>query len=403
MDSTTTVDTQNNLSVKLSQESFYHSINLVSRAVAKHGIQPVLNNIYLKATSSDKTLTIAATDLSLSIVSKVLCSEILEDGEITIPAQKILELTGKLPKQELDIKSLENGLIKVSCGRSKFDIKGLSSEQFPKDFLSLSTEESKCFKLPTKLLAEATRLVSFASDKREVNSILNGICLEISQNGVEIAATDGSRLAYFKVSETKFEEAVKVIIPFRAITELSRTITGIEEEEIECFIHNSSQIEFKTSDKNLITSLIDGSYPKYQQLIPQNHNQKAVLNRATFLAALDRVSVLANERTKVIKLLFEEIGILNLSANTPDLGDAQDQMDISEYKGQDFSIAFNVNYMSECLKNLDCENVELTMSEPLNPIILSPIFRDPDSDEPSSKAEYEYLYLLMPVQMKTGN
>lgn len=390
------------LSVKTSQEKLNIALSLVSKAIAKHGIQPILSNVLLKADASQNALTLAATDLDLALAIQIP-AEILEEGQVTVPAQKLSELVSKLPHLELSLSSTESAVITVTCGRSKFEIKGLSSEQFPQDFLEKANNSSEAsFSLPIKHLQEAANLVSFASDKREANSILNGICLELSQEkGLEVAATDGSRLAYYHLEKVSFEgnsEAKKVIIPFRTITELSRMLSGLEEENIECNLSGNNQIIFKVTGRILCSSLIEGSYPKYQQLIPNYHNQTAIVERQALLSALERVSVLANERTRVIKLLFEEIGVLNISANAPDLGEAQDQLDMAEYNGQDFSIAFNVNYMSECLRNLHCPKVQLQMSESLKPIIVMPL-----NEENTENAEksFDYLYLLMPVQMRS--
>ena len=388
--------------VKVNQETFNQAISLVSRAVAKHGIQPVLSNILLKADQENQTITLAATDLDLSLAIEIP-AQVLTPGEITLPAQKTQELVSKLPRLELTLQCTDKEVITFACGRSKFEIKGLSADQFTREFLNIqsdNTEES--FELPIKSLKEATHLVNFASDKKEANSILNGICLEISPKGLEIAATDGSRLAYYKIENATFTQEKKVVIPFRSINEFSRMISGLDEEFVKCYVPNSSQIVFKTASRTLSSSLIDGNYPKYQQLIPLNFSHTAIVERVNLLSALERVSVLANEKSKVVKLLFEESGVLNISAQTPDLGEAEDQLDMVNYEGQDFSIAFNVLYMAECLRNLDTKLVQIKMSEPLKPIVLSLQKDDNDNTEENAenKNNFEYLYLLMPVQLR---
>jgi DNA polymerase III subunit beta len=284
------------------------------------------------------------------------------------------------------------------------EIKGLSADQFPREFLNIKPNNEKSFELPIKSLQEATHLVNFASDKKEANSILNGICLEIGPKGLEIAATDGSRLAYYKIENAAFTEEKKVVIPFRSINEFSRMISGLDEEFVKCYLPSSSQIVFKTASRTLSSSLIDGNYPKYQQLIPLNFSHTAIVERVGLLSALERVSVLANEKSKVVKLLFEESGVLNISAQTPDLGEAEDHLDMVSYEGQDFSIAFNVIYMAECLRNLDANQVEIKMSEPLKPIVVSlpKDNQDTEKGEANNKNDFEYLYLLMPVQLKNN-
>ncbi|MFN5538853.1 MAG: hypothetical protein ACK481_02160, partial [Candidatus Melainabacteria bacterium] len=150
------------LSIKLSQESLSQALSLVSKAVAKSGIQPILSNVLLKATSN--CLTLAATDLDLSLAIDIP-AEVSQEGEVTIPAQKLLELISKLPHQELTLKSSDKALINVSCGRSKFEIKGLSSEQFPQQFFNKANQSNDSIKLPLKAIRQAAQLVSFASDK----------------------------------------------------------------------------------------------------------------------------------------------------------------------------------------------------------------------------------------------
>jgi DNA polymerase-3 subunit beta len=403
MATTSTLElTNTSVSFKISQESFYQAISQVSRAVAKHGIQPVLSNILIQADAETKLVTLAATDLDLALAVS-LSADVQKSGEITVPATKTTELIAKLPHLEMSFSTNESGSVTIACGRSKFEIRGLSSDQFPKDFINEVPSENNSLTIPIKHLQRASHLVSFASDKREVSSILNGICFEMGEKGIEIAATDGSRLAYYQVNDYQSAINSKVIVPFRTVNELSRMIANLnEDEEFKCFLPTPSKIVFKSANKVLSSSLIDGTYPKYQQLIPSSHNNSAILARDSFLAALERVSVLANERTRVVKLLFEEAGTLTISANTPDLGEALEQLDLLEYTGQDFSIAFNVSYMSECLRNLEVEKIELQMSEPLKPIIVNPIFKNEKEESEKKGVDYSYSYLLMPIQMK-GN
>lgn len=394
------------LEVELQQEEFHHAISLVQKAVAKHPIQPVLNNIFLRSSQDPAKLILGATDMELAI-SVELDAEVLKEGEITVPAQKLQEIVTKLSKGKLRLQSDEANSFYIFSGRSKFEIKGMGSEEFPKE--SLLTELSnkgESIYLPLKEVRKGCELVNFASDKKEVNSILNGICLEIgNENNLEIASTDGSRLAYYKALNCVRDSAKdendrqqrKSIIPFRTISELLRMISDLDEENIKCVFFGDNSILFESENRKIRSNLISGSYPKYQQLVPASYHQKAIVNREDFIAALERVAVLANEKSRVIKLFFEKIGILTVSANTPDLGEAQDQLDLEELEGEDFTIAFNVSFMIECLKNLDCEKVQLKMIESLKPIIVSPVV---STDSNNDGKKDNYLYLLMPVQIR---
>ncbi len=390
--SQTAAVTATEIHIKLPQEQMLEALGITSRAVAKHSIQPLLNNILIRADAESQSVKFAATDLDLGLLCEVNCV-VLAPGEITLPAQKALELVSKLPPLEVSL--LSNGhIVTIRCGRSKSELSCLASDAFPTDFMEQSLDaNSKHVSIPAAQLKEVASMVGFASDKREVNSILNGICFEWAEGSLDIAATDGSRLAHYRCNTGYVGEARKMILPHRALGELSRCLSLAQEGEmIECFTGKERGISFRGQRFLVSSSLIEGNYPKYQQLIPSIHANKATLERTALIAALERVAVMANERTKVIKLLFERIGILTIKASTPDLGEAQDQIDLLHYDGVDFSIGFNVNYLLECLRNLNCEQVELKMSEPLKPLVVTPVG--------SEDKAYEYLYLLMPVQMK---
>lgn len=391
-----------NIEVKVSQEKLSHALSLVTRAVAKHPLQPVLNNVLLQTNKDKSTLMVAGTNLDLSLAVEISV-DIINSGKITVPAQKLLEIVSKLPKTELTISSDENFVFQIASGRSKFEVKSMTAEEFPVHNFSPesnSDEEIETITLPISHLKKSSELVSFASDRKEVNTILNGICMELGDKGLEIAATDGSRLAYYHVPSLSFAKYNKSIIPHNTIEELRRMINDLDESEsITCYMGNSSSIAFKTESRFLSSNLIEGSYPKYQQLIPEGYIQCAKVNRQSLIQSLERVAVLANEKSRVIKLLFEENGVLTILANTPDLGDARDQLDLLEYEGQTFNIAFNVNYMIECLKTLSCDEIELQMSESLKPIVINPLFNDADDED---KKEFNYLYLLMPIQLRNN-
>jgi DNA polymerase-3 subunit beta len=304
-------------------------------------------------------------------------------------------MVSKLPKTGIELSADETANATLICGRSRFEVRGLDGEQFPHEFMSQLTPGPDAQSITVRHLTEAIELVGFASDKRELSSILNGICVERGDRGLEVAATDGSRLAYWRVPGLGTSQPHKAVIPTRTMQELSRMLAGVDGDgDVKCFFPESSRIAFAAEGRAMSSSLIEGAYPQYQSLIPSVFEHTARLNKEALRASLERVAVLASERTRVVKLLFEGMGVLTVSANTPDFGGAEDKLDMDSYEGEDFSIAFNVNYMLECLRALGdrCHQVELKMSEPLKPLILQPAFQE----EP----EWTYLYLLMPVQMR---
>ena len=408
---------EKNFLIETQKDELYQAILLASRAISRNSVQAILSSVYLKASKEkeEETLIVCSTDLDLTILSKIK-AKVKIPGEIALPAQKIQELLSKLSKQEtLSIEGDQADNIKLVCGRAKFDLKGFSVADFPKEELgeekSLKENKARKIKLPAGHLKRISKLVGFATEKREINNILSGICLEINENSLDFGATDGSRLAHYKLtdfsqeiekeleSETKIQKAV---IPSRAFYEMSRLVQSLEDQSlVELKLsEDTSKISLQLEEKFFSSSLIEGDYPEYQQLIPSDFSQKALLRRTELLESIEKVSVFANEKNRVIKLFFEENEKkLWISANAPDLGEARDQIDLLGYTGEDFTVALNVNFTSECLRGLETEEIELHLKGYLDPLILtlSTSQKPEENQEPKS---FEYLYLLMPVQTK---
>lgn len=380
------------LIVKIEQDVFQQAVSLVSRAISKNPIQPILNNLLLKTSTEKNALILASTDLNMAL-SVEIPATIVRDGQGTLPALKLQEIVSKLPKEELRIECNEQANFTLTCGRFKFDLRGMSAAQYPQEQVEVShLNNTQCLSLSVAELKRGTDLVSFASDKRDPNSILNGICFEFGNDGLKIASTDGSRLAFFTMPQAQSANYKKAIVPFKTITELQKMISDLT-GEVRISLSDESIIVFEAQERVLRSCLIEGSYPEYRQLIPSDFSQVAKISRQSFISSLERAAVFANNQSRIVKLFFETIGVLTISASTPDLGGAEDQVDLDAYDGYDFTIGFNVNYMLECLKTLDSDSIELKMSESLKPIIIQPLGDD------EQNLNSEYIYLLMPMRI----
>jgi DNA polymerase-3 subunit beta len=365
-------------------------VSCTSRATSNKSIQPILNNVLIS--SNGGSITVSATDLDLSIECK-LPAEISKSGKITLPAKKFDEIVSKAPGEDVKILIEKGNLAHIKSEKSKFQINGVSPEEFPE--LINKKEAGEEYKISSEELLKAIMLTSFATSKFETNSILSGVNFEVSNEKFELGATDGSRLARYigKLKEDKKLSKSKnsAVIPGRALSELERLINTFNPNNSEIsFYFMPGQIIFQSSDFSLSTRLISGTFPAYDKLIPDKLSYRAVFNRGDLLGSLERVSILANERTNVVKLSFKKDGkTVRITANSPDYGNADDEIDV-EYKGDNLEIAFNYRYLSEALRNLDTEKVLLELENPLSPILLK-------IDE---KVDYDYTYLVMPVQIR---
>ena len=382
------------MDIEVKTEYLRKVVSCASRATSNKAIQPILNNILLSCV--DGSLKISATDLDLAIECK-LPAEVTKPGKITLPAKKFDEIVSKVPGENITLSSDKNQLTKIKSDKSKFQINGVSPEDFPE--MVKKFEEEKEYVISQDELLQAISLTSFATSKFESNSILSGANFEISGEGkFEIAATDGSRLARYTGKLSKNTNNLKggklkdsAIIPGRALVELERllTIFKIGNDTVSIYFM-PGQIIFQNNDFLLSTRLIDGTFPAYDKLIPESQSNKAIFSRSRLLLALERVAILANERTNVIKMsINKSTSIAQLSAHSPDYGNATDEVDL-EYKGSDLEIAFNYKFLAEVLRNLQVDSVLIELENSLSPLILIP----------NGNVDFGYTYLIMPVQLR---
>lgn len=364
------------------KENIQNGLNAVIKAVATRAIQPVLSNVLIE-TVDDNLIRFCATDLDISIEVKVNAT-ILEQGSITLPAKKLFEIISKLPNKTVSFElSTDNNLTKINCGNAKFDLLGISSSEFP---LIVQPESDDFIEVEIETLLKAVKQSAFAVANYDGNNILSGIYFQLFENNLEMAATDGNRMSrVIKTVNNPENKEYKVVIPSRTLVEFSKILAGSTDETVKITI-KSGQILFKLSDRGITSRLLEGQYPKYQQLIPSSYNIFAYAEKDSVIEALERTATMVNERTSIIKMNFSQ-NLLTLSADTPELGDSSDCLDI-EYDAEDLVIAFNYKYVLDALKVIETDRVKIELGGSLS----SALFKSDDQDS--------FLCLIMPVQIK---
>ena len=363
------------------KENLVSALSVVSKATATRSTQPILANILID-TIDTKSIKFRATDLDISIET-VVPATVIREGKITINAKKLVEIASSLSGNEVDFDVDTEALVtKISSGQAKIDIMGISADEYPEETVIDAKDE---FEIDTKLFLKAIKQIKFAAANIETNNVLGGVFLSIKKDELEMAATDGTRLARKQTILPKpIDKDFQVTIPTRILDELVR-VADINEEKLLIGIADG-QISFKLSNKYLVSRLLEGKYPDYPKLIPNDYTTIVRANREDLIASIKRTSVMANERTKIIKLEFEKHK-LNLSANTPDMGDATDTMEV-DFKEGGVKIALNYQYLIEALQVIDSHDVRLEFGGSLAPALIKT-----DEDE-------GYLSLIMPVQVK---
>lgn len=353
-------------------------LRMVCGVVEKKSTLQVLSNIYLQV--KNNSLTLKATDLEIRMETSIPVN-VEESGDISVSAKNFLELINVLPDKEISIQSTENNWLNIQCGSNKTNIVGMPAEDFP----SLPTfENAKYAKLNIDTLKRMIDHTDYAISTDESRYHMNGIYLDPMDN-TRMVATDGQRLALFE--SDLFDKNPDflnrgVIIPRKGVQELKKLLDS--ESDLEMSIEGSHLI-IRGSNVLFTVRLIEGQFPDVNQVIPNSNARTVGLQKNEFLDSLKRVALLANERSRGVKLNLTN-GKLQISTNNPDLGEAKDIIE-AEYQGEDFEIAFNANYLRDALSAVEGDVVELGLNERMNPGVVS------------SPSEPHYLSVIMPMRL----
>lgn len=376
------------------RDTFLQAVSSVQRATATRVIQPILANILLQADSEGESLKLAATDLDFSLQTRINAT-IQEPGSTTVSAKKLSEILAKLPpKAQVSFKI--DPVVQtchVECGSSIYDLRTLPADEFPTlPELNLDTS----IEVDLAAFLRSIRQTEFAAASYESNNILGGVFFKLSPDLLTMVATDGSRLAQRlePVDTPSITEAVQAIIPARILQEFLKlaqgelsSANGSEESPKTARIAlQDSQIYLATERILAVSRLLDGQYPRYEQLIPKENKLLLTANKQALIASLERTAVMANERTHIVKMSLNP-GRLELAADTPDVGNSKDMIPV-RYDGDAMQIAFNYKYVLDALKVIESDDVRMETNGSLAPTL----FRDKD--------ESGYLCLVMPVQVK---
>ncbi|TAE54217.1 MAG: DNA polymerase III subunit beta [Nostocales cyanobacterium] len=376
-----------------SQSDLSTNLSLVSRAVPSRPSHPILANVLLKADAENNQVSLTAFDLSLGIRTS-FSAEVIEGGEIALPAKLLLDITSRLPEGEitLDDQSEDNtgeGIVVTLKPRSgKYQVRAMSAEEFPE--LPI-IETGDAIQLTAAALIEGLKGSLFATSSDETKQVLTGLHLTVKQDTLEFAATDGHRLAVLETTNERpleGDERLEVTVPARALRELQRMLAQSSSEEAISLYLDQGQIVFAWQNQRLTSRTLEGQYPAYQQLIPRQFERQVVLERKQFISTLERIAVLADQKNNIVKISIDnENQEITLSCEAQDVGSGTESMP-AQISGEDIDIAFNVKYLMEGLKELPSTEIQMHLNQSLTPVIFTPL------------GGLKMTYLAMPVQLR---
>jgi DNA polymerase-3 subunit beta len=358
---------------KCDRDKLSEALQVVQRAVSTRPGIPALTGVLINASGED--LVLAATDLEVSAQRRVKDVQVPEEGVALVPARLLADMVKSFDEAPVEFEA-DGGQARIVCSNYEGTIRCLPAEDFP----MLQEPTGTRVTVEAAAFAEAVTQVTRAASRDEARPILTGVLLEVSREGVTMVATDSYRLAMREMTATAEGEA-KVLIPERALAEAGRA-AGDEKGEIEMFLEQSA-VAFRIGTLSLTSRLIEGEFPPYRQLLPEDYQSRLTASRQQLLDAVRRVGLLARESSPV-KLEFNALGV-RLSSSSPDLGGAVEVVE-AQYEGEEMTAAFNPQYLTDGLTGASAERIVLEVRDGLKPALV--------------RGEGEaFVYLVMPVKL----
>jgi DNA polymerase III subunit beta len=371
------------MEVTIRREDLVKGLHLVQGVVERRNTLPILANVLLEPAPEGITLT--ATDMEVGLRGHAP-AQVKKKGSITLNARKLYEIAREVTAEEVVLKVAQAGWVEVLAGRSKFKIVSLDSKDFPQLPLGSDAPDGVTIRIATGTLREMIDKTLFAVSSDETRFNLSGVFVGNGEDGtLRMVATDGHRLAMIdrRLADARLERGV--IMPRKGLVEARKLLDETDDAEV-TMILSAKDVRLILRSVSFFMRLVEGEFPDYRQVIPGAPRAQARANRDDFLAALRRISLLASERSRGVKLHLEK-GRLELSASNPDQGEASEDIEVA-YGGEPLTIGFNARYLMDVLAvHAEGDVIEIGLTDEVGPGVLR------GSQDP------EYSYVVMPMRL----
>jgi DNA polymerase-3 subunit beta len=376
------------MKVSCLQENLAKGLSIVSRAVASRSTLPVLGNVLL-ATDQGR-LKIAATNLELAVTCWI-GAKVDDEGAITVPARVLSDFVNSLPPERIEMElNPRTQTLHLKCARYDANIKGIDAQEFP---IIPTIGDGKRISLEPETLREMIEQVTFAAATDESRPVLTGVVAKFEKDKVTFAAADGFRLSVRHATlSAPVEQSFSVIIPAKALQEVAR-VSSNQEEPVELAItENRSQILFKLTNIEIVSQLIDGTFPDFTRIIPESYTTRTVVKTSELQNAVKASSVFARESMNTVRLQIAPAndlggGKITITATSAESGDNVSDIDAT-VDGGSMEIAFNARYLSEVLNVLKAAQVAIETTSASSPGVFKIVGRD------------DFLHVIMPMHVK---
>ena len=371
------------MKIHCSKEELTQGVQTIQSALSARTTLPILLNFLLETENSK--VKVVSTDLEMG-VKHYMQAEVESDGSITIPAKKFSDILHSLPDgQEVELSVAAGGKVQLKCGRSRFGIIGAPKSEYP---ILPEFNKQNAFEVPAGVIGDMVKKTIFAASSDETRHVLNGVFWSAKKGNLEMVATDGRRLSIVGRKGLAKDKDFQVIVPTKILGELLRLLTHHEvkpgSEEMLLVGVTENQIAFQYKDTTLLSRLVGGTFPHYEQVIPSKKDIIVTLETKDLLAVTRRAALCAVDRGGSVKYTLRS-GVLQVAASSQNL-EFNDELPV-DYAGDEFQVAFNPQFVMEALKHVDTAKCTLGLTTPVNPALVEPV------------GEGEYRFVVMPMRI----
>jgi DNA polymerase III subunit beta len=366
--------------LQIERDALLKPLQSVTGIVEKRHTLPILSNVLLERKQDE--LQLLATDLEIQVSTRCQAGRGgTGDQQLTVSARKLQDILRSLPEDTEILLDAQNNRLQVKAGRSRFNLQTLPATDFP--LLGDSGAPLAKLSVPQKQLRDLLLLVQFSMAQQDIRYYLNGMLFVLEGELMRVVATDGHRLSYASASIGNQNEKREVILPRKAVLELTRLLTDSDQPvDIELY---ASQVRFRFGSVELTTKIIDGKFPDYTRVIPTNYQKHITVDRTLLLQALQRAAILSNEKFRGVRWMLTE-GSLRISCTNNEQEEAQEELEV-DFKGDALDVGFNITYLLDVLNNVGSERIDCAFGDANSSMLITLPNRS------------DYRYVVMPMRI----
>ncbi len=372
----------------VSSSELLSHLQRISKAISGKATIPILDNFLFNLSNSE--LTITASDLESTLITKMAPENIEGEGSIALEAKRLLDILKEFPEQPLTFEINEENLTTdIISENGKFSIVGAPADEFPQ-LAELNQANTIGFTIDAGILEKGIIKTLFATASDELRPVMNGVFFSLTENDITFVASDSHKLIRYKRSDAKSSKEASFILPKKPASLLKAILPSIDDEVTVEF--DQKNAIFTLPGYKLICRLTEGNYPNYESVIPTVNPNKLIINRTQFFNAVKRVSVFSNQASNLIKLHLEG-NQLTISAQDIDFSISAYERLACQYNGDTMEIGFKSVFLNEILSNISSDEVIFEMSDPSKAGIMLPFEKETE--------EEDELMLLMPMMINS--